>query len=125
MSEPTLYTRIIEGDFDTLLQGPKTGESRDDYLLVRLSDRKAIFDPMGRLREIYPNVLHLERPGLLQSGELRDSGRRHLRQSERRLFASFFEQMTGEGLTEEQARLFADVVDSLRQDEREVQSCGH
>jgi len=117
---PRRDMRIIEGAFETLLQGPGAGESREDYLLVRLSDKKAILDPMGRLREVYPNVLHLERPGLLESGELEEMGKHQLRQSERQLFGSFFEQMTGDGPSVEQERVFAEVVDSLHSKEREA-----
>ena len=112
--------RIIEDAFETLLQGPGAGESREDYLLVRLSDKKAILDPMGRLRELYPNVLHLERPGLLESGELEETGQHQLRQSERQLFGSFFQQMTGDEPSAEQERVFVEVVDSLHGMEREA-----
>jgi len=117
---PRRDMRIVEGAFETLLQGPGAGESREDYLLVRLSDKKAILDPMGRLREVYPNVLHLERPGLLESGELEEMGQHQLRLSERQLFGSFFEQMTGDEPSVEQERVFAEVVDSLHSKEREA-----
>ncbi len=117
---PRRDMRIVEGAFETLLQGPGAGESREDYLLVRLSDKKAILDPMGRLREVYPNVLHLERPGLLESGELEEMGQHQLHQSERQLFGSFFEQMTGDEPSVEQERVFAEVVDSLHSKEREA-----
>lgn len=117
---PKRDMRIVEGAFETLLQGPGAGESREDYLLVRLSDKKAILDPMGRLREVYPNVLHLERPGLLESGELEKSGRHRPRQSENQLFGSFFEQMTGDEPSPEQERFFAEVVDMLHSKDREA-----
>jgi len=117
---PRRDMRIIEGAFETLLQGPGAGESREDYLLVRLSDKKAILDPMGRLRAVYPNVLHLERPGLLESGELEAMGQQQLRQSECQLFGNFFEQMTGDSPSDEQERVFAEVVDSLHGREREA-----
>ena len=38
-------------------------------MLVRLLDTDAILDPMGKLRSVYPNVLHLEKPNLRNSGE--------------------------------------------------------
>jgi exonuclease SbcD len=117
---PRRDMRIVEGAFETLLQGPGVGESREDYLLVRLSDKKAILDPMGRLRQVYPNVLHLERPGLLEYGQLEEMGQQRLRQSERQLFGSFFQQMTGDEPSTEQERVFDEVVDSLHRKEREA-----
>ncbi|MCP5419908.1 MAG: exonuclease SbcCD subunit D [Gammaproteobacteria bacterium] len=111
--------RIVEGRLPDLLQGPKAGESREDYLLVRLLDKEALLEPMGKLREIYPNVLHLERPGLFKEGALADVGRDQLRRGEQELFASFFEQMTREPLTDAERQVFADVVEALRRSERE------
>ncbi|MGS0727915.1 exonuclease SbcCD subunit D, partial [Shewanella sp. 0m-11] len=50
--------RIIEGLLQDLLEQGKTDVNRDDYLMVRLSDKTAILDAMGKLRSVYPNVLH-------------------------------------------------------------------
>jgi exonuclease SbcD len=94
--------------------------SRDDYLLVRLSDSGAILDAMGRLREVYPNLLHLERPGLERGGTLRQGGRERLRRSERELFASFFEQMTGEALLPSQQAALDSVLADLDEAAREA-----
>jgi len=86
---------------------------RDDYLLVRLTDTGAILDAMGRLREVYPNLLHLERPGLERAGVLQPSGRERLRRSERELFASFFEQMTGDHLEPAEQQVLDSVLAGL------------
>lgn len=66
--------RIIEGELDQLLEQGKTDPSAHDYLLVRLHDKHAILDPMEKLRKVYPNVLHLEKPGML-IGVDREMGR--------------------------------------------------
>ncbi|HYN76425.1 MAG TPA: exonuclease SbcCD subunit D [Lamprocystis sp. (in: g-proteobacteria)] len=116
---PRRDLRIIEGRLADLLTGPTTGDSADDYLLVRLLDKEALLDPMGKLRAVYPNVLHLERPGLLATGTRASSGQERLRRTEQALFASFFEQMTGDALAADQGAAFAGVLDDLRQVERE------
>ncbi len=115
---PRRDVRIVEGAMADLLQQP--GGNRDDYLLVRLSDSGAILDAMGRLREVYPNLLHLERPGLERGGVLQQGGREQLRRSERELFASFFEQMTGEALQLSQQNAFDAVVADLDKAARET-----
>jgi exonuclease SbcD len=117
---PRRDLRVLEGYLKDLLDGPAPGENREDYLAVRLLDRTALLDPMGKLREIYPNLLHLERPGLLEAGELGDCGREQLRRSEQALFASFFEQVTGAAPSQEENDAFATVVDSLGRSEREA-----
>ncbi|MFP3443137.1 exonuclease SbcCD subunit D C-terminal domain-containing protein, partial [Pantoea sp. SIMBA_133] len=59
--------RVLEGELAELLAQGRTDTQADDYLLVRMTDRHAILDPMGKLREVYPNVLHLEKPGMLEA----------------------------------------------------------
>ena len=119
---PKRDLRIVEGALEDILEGPLPGEDAEDYLLVRLTDKHAILDAMGQLRSVYPNVLHLERPGLFYEGEVRQPGKEQLGRSERELFGSFFEQMTGDALSDEQAAVFSETVDDLRAEDREAQT---
>jgi exonuclease SbcD len=112
--------RCIEGYLADILTGPKSGENPQDYLMVRLLDTGAILDAIGKLREVYPNVLHIERPDLMAGGEMHGSRADHLKMNDTELFASFFLQATGEHLTEEQKSAFTLAVNALRQREREV-----
>jgi exonuclease SbcD len=116
---PRRDVRMIEGVLKDLLQGPAAGESADDYLLVRLTDQQAILDALGKLREVYPNVLHLERPGLQAGRPAELSGRDHLKRSELELFKAFHEEVTGSDLIHGGEQAFLEVVESLRKAERE------
>ena len=116
---PRRDMRMIEGAFKDLLAGPARGESADDYLLVRLTDTRAILDPMGQLRAVYPNVLHLERPALERAAAAPEY-RPKEGQGDPELFAAFFEQVTGEAISDEQAKAFAQVLEDLRRAEREA-----
>ena len=115
---PRRDLRAIEGKLTDLLEGPASGESRDDYLLVRLMDTEAILDPMGRLREVYPNVLHLERTALVQAAQ-QASLVPSKQEGDEELFASFFEQVTGIPLNEAQRQVFHETLSALRSEERE------
>ena len=117
---PRRDLRRIEGTLAELLAPPAAGQSAQDYLLVSLLDRGPILDAMGRLHEIYPNVLHIERPvlGLEAERLLEPATRGQLDETE--LFASFFSQVTGEALSEEQQHAFAAIVNELRRKEREA-----
>lgn len=112
---PRRDVRVIEGELDELLKGPTDGAPRDDYLLLRLTDRKAILDAIGKLRQVYPNVLHLERPGLQsgQSAELK--GGDHLKRSEVDLYKDFYQEVTGNELIDGGEELFNEVVAALLQ----------
>jgi exonuclease SbcD len=117
---PKRDLRVIEGTMADVLKGPADGESTDDYLLVRLTDTGAILDAMGQLREVYPNVLHIERPGLQINDGLDATPEDHRGRSELDLFKDFYTQMKGSVLEEEQERVLAEVIDQLRNADREV-----
>jgi len=86
---------------------------------VGLLDKGALLDPMGKLREVYPNVMEIERQGLMSEPSDLVSKVDHRKMDVASLFADFYLQVTGEALTEEQASAFSSVVNSISQDERE------
>ncbi|MBY8152033.1 exonuclease SbcCD subunit D [Vibrio fluvialis] len=109
--------RIIEGELDQLLEQGKTDPSAHDYLLVRLHDKHAILDPMEKLRKVYPNVLHLEKPGMLIDVD-REMGRARLARGEMDMFRDFFLEAKQEPLSEQQESAMAEVIQSLKQAEQ-------
>lgn len=109
--------RTIEGPLAELLALGKDDLHRDDYLLVRLTDTHAILDVMSKLREIYPNVLHLERPGLMARGEGLEVNRDRLKKGELAMFEDFFGQVSGEALSEKQREIVAATLDTLHREE--------
>jgi len=116
--EPRRDLRIIEGELETLLADAPTDDSAADYLLVRLLDEHALLDVMSRLRSVYPNVLQIERPGLLNRGVDRVEHSESLKREELPLFADFFEQMRGEVLNDEQRQILTETLEQLRQGDR-------
>ncbi|HZH28273.1 MAG TPA: exonuclease SbcCD subunit D [Azospirillaceae bacterium] len=95
---PRRDLRRIEGRLQDLLDTPPPG-NREDYLVVRLTDRGPVFDAMAKLRQVYPNALTIERldpqaaPGT--SGVSRTD---HRRQEPLDLFAAFWSEAMGEEL---------------------------
>jgi exonuclease SbcD len=117
---PRRDLRIVEGHLADLLRGPAAGESADDDLLFRLLDTGALLDPMGRLREVYPNALHLERPNLEQAGDGRGPSREQLARGDEALFADFFREVTGQALAPAQQAVLHEVLETLGRQEREA-----
>lgn len=111
--------RVLEGPLDQLLKQGLSDPNRDDYLLVRLSDTHAILDIMGKLRAVYPNVLHLERPGLMSTGEQRTLHRDQLKRGEMAMFQDFYQQICGDVLTAEQTKVIAEILESIHNEERD------
>jgi exonuclease SbcD len=98
---PLRDMRILEGELHTLLEQGQVDPNNEDYLLVRLTDRHALLDPMGKLRQVFPNVLHLEKPGMLEMSD-QPIHRDRLQRGELDMFRDFFEQVHGQALTPEQ-----------------------
>jgi exonuclease SbcD len=109
--------RTLEGSLDELLAAGQNDPHRDDYLLVRLTDTHAILDVMNKLRDVYPNVLHLERPGLMARGNGLEFGRDRLKKGELAMFEDFFVQVNGGALSEEQRKMVANTLDALHREE--------
>ncbi|GAB1620884.1 exonuclease SbcCD subunit D [Agarivorans albus] len=105
--------RIIEGYLDDLLASGSADSHRDDYLMVRLLDKSAILDAMGKLREVYPNVLHLERTGLMANTDKLELNREHIKKGEYDMFTDFFAQVSGDELSAEQQALLKQTIDQL------------
>ena len=111
--QPLRDMRILEGELEAILAGGEKDPQADDYLLVRLSDTRAILDVMGKLRAVYPNVLHLERPGLMPSGESSSASREQLRRGELAMFRDFYRQVQGEELGPEAEALIAGTLQQI------------
>lgn len=111
--KPKRDLRCVEGYLEDILKGPQNEESREDYLMVTLKDEGAILDAMGKIRSIYPNALHIERPQFISTNNQLnvDSNFRKMDISE--LFSSFFKQVTDTEMSEEQKTTFADTVVKL------------
>jgi exonuclease SbcD len=112
---PLRDMRIVEGEIQTILEQGKVDPNNEDYLLVRLTDRTAILDPMGKLRAVYPNVLHLEKPGMLETGT-QQMKRESLKRGELEMFRDFFEQITGQVLNDEQDQAIQESLTELNKE---------
>ena len=117
---PRRDLRILEGALAELTAGGLRG-AREDYLLVRLTDDGPVYDAMARLRQTYPNVLHIERTRLsAASAGSGEGAARHRRLGPVDHFAAFFRYVEGEDLTEAQRQVLAATVDGLLRAEREA-----
>lgn len=114
--KPMRDMRILEGEFDDLLAKGKVDPNSDDYLLIRLTDQHAILDPMAKLREVYPNVLQLEKPGTLAMGE-QPSNRERLKRGEMEMFRDFFLQVRGQDMTDAQETAIKETLEELQKEE--------
>ncbi|MGR5421590.1 exonuclease SbcCD subunit D [Vibrio sp. PNB22_4_1] len=106
--------RIIEGELEQVIEQGKTDPKNEDYLLVRLMDKHAILNPMEKLRAVYPNVLHLEKPGMLIGVE-QEMAQAKLARSEIDMFRDFFTEAQDSQLSQEQDQAISDIIKQLSQ----------
>ncbi|RLA51118.1 MAG: exonuclease sbcCD subunit D [Gammaproteobacteria bacterium] len=111
--QPLRNMRILEGALEDILAAGASDPHSDDYVLARLTDTHAILDIIGKLRDVYPNTLHLERPGLQPQGGLPDAGREMMKQGELELFENFYAEVNGEPVTDAQRDIVSDILKDL------------
>ncbi|CAM4013399.1 putative exonuclease SbcD [Lederbergia lenta] len=115
--QPEQDMREITGFIDELLD-PSFYQSQklDDYLKVVLLDEGALIDPVNKLREVYPNILHLEKKidqtDLRKKYEFFSSNER---KSELELFKEFYGEMTTREFTDKKHHLIAEMIDHVKQ----------
>ncbi|MGL5042319.1 MAG: exonuclease SbcCD subunit D [Culicoidibacterales bacterium] len=114
--KPRNDMRIIEGLLADLLANP--GVNPDDYLQVNLLDDGALVDPMGQLRQIFPNVLHLERRKHKLNLAVGEQFEDVMKADEKELFSRFFTLVSGKDMSKTQIDLIENVITSVKRGEK-------
>lgn len=89
--EPLHPLREIKGTLADLLEAAEEAGGSEDYVRAILTDEGAVYDPVGRLRVYYPNLMTLE---MAQRGESQQDLSLEMDQEQLSgpaLFAGFFE----------------------------------
>ncbi|WP_181348392.1 exonuclease SbcCD subunit D [Thalassobacillus sp. CUG 92003] len=117
--KPERDLEIVEGYFADLLEG-EAAEQPNNYLHVRLLDEGQLVDPMAKLRNVYPNILRLERKSSASDKQLYDLQRikEKQRMSHTEVFASFYEDMMAEPLSEKRKQMMEQVIEKVERQER-------
>ncbi|MFB5281666.1 MULTISPECIES: exonuclease SbcCD subunit D [Peribacillus] len=93
----------------------------EDYLKITLLDEGSLIDPINRLRQVYPNVLHLERKWDVMDLRRKQSfsSIKDERKSELDLFETFYNEMTDREFDQKKRDVMIAVIDSVKQEEGE------
>jgi DNA repair protein SbcD/Mre11 len=110
--KPLRDMRILEGELEDLLKQGQTDPNKHDYLLIRLTDQNAILEPMAKLRQVYENVLHIEKTWLQESGDLQVN-REKLKRGELEMFQDFFKQVSNQDLSPDQYEAIATIITNI------------
>ncbi len=111
--DPSQKVCVIKGNFSDILSKAKDNQS-DDFLKFILTDENIVIDPMGRLREHYPNALQIiyekEQHGANQKVVGAAQGNLD---KPMEIINEFFQELCDEKMTEEQEKLITDSINVI------------
>ena len=117
--KPKRDMREIEGRMEELLDPAfYQKQETEDYLKITLLDDGAVLDPMNRLRQVYPNVLHLERKWDLSDLKRKKSysSVRDTAKSELDLFETFYQDMTEREFDEPKRNVMKAIIEKVKKE---------
>ena len=117
---PKYDMRELEGSLEQLLDPHfYQDEKVDDYLKVTLLDEGALLDPIGKLRQVYPNVLHLEKKIHLTDMKKKQQMEilKEHKKSELELFETFYTEMTTLEFTDDKRKVMSEIIGKVLKEE--------
>jgi len=118
---PLRDMRRIKGELSKLLDPNIYKDTNvQDYLHVVLTDEGELIDPINKLREVYPNVLSLERFDRKKNSEITrtSAGISVKEKSKLELFRTFYTNITGNEFLEEKEEIIKAVIEEVEKGER-------
>lgn len=118
--QPKRDVREIEGYMEEILD-PSFYQTQnvEDYVKVTLLDEGALIDPIGKLRQVYPNILHLERK--MDSIDSKEKtiihGINEYKKSELELFEMFYQEMTTSEFTDKKKEVMMATIEKVRKED--------
>lgn len=112
---PLRDLREIKGPIAELLRaGREDPDSAEDYIHATLTDEEEIYDAIGQLRQVYPNLMILDfensRTAQTASGQAAASGGIEAA-SPAELFAEFYQMQNNDELSAEQLQLMENIFE--------------
>ena len=112
--------RRISGTMQEILGNAAADRHPDDYLEVSLTDTGPILNALPRLREVYKNVMHIERPQFKVDRTKRIEGD-VTKLSDVDLFGAFYKQVKGVDLPETHSMVLSKVLNDMLAEQREAE----
>jgi len=116
--EPRRRLRRVTGTFQELMDRPGDGRDREDLIVAVLTDPTRVPDAIGRLRQRYPNVLHLDwQAQETATAAVPAATREVLRLDPLAIFRRFHEEVAGRPLSQEAEALLTPILERAQEPE--------
>ena len=89
---------------------------RDAYVRIILTDENDIYDAMGQLRPIYPNLMGLDYDNLRTRSGAVELEEADVKRDPLELFAEFYQQQNRQPMSEEQRRYLAGLLETIQEE---------
>ena len=105
------YEEVLTKEFQ------QSYDCKNDYFSMELSGLEGITDPLPRIKEYYPNTLILKQKRNTGIDNEVKLDREMLTKSPFQLIEGFYNEQTGNELTEGQKKVLVNIIDKVNQDE--------
>ena len=111
--------REIKGKYeDIVLRKNYEGTNLEDYIKIVLTDEEEVYDVMGKLRVIYPNIMSVEYNNKrTQNSYDYNSAEADKSKSPFELFAEFYEKQNNQPMSEEQTAFMKGLFERLTEED--------
>ena len=115
---PRRDLRIIRGTFAEVTEKSfYEGTAADDYLQIILTDEEDVPEALGRLRQIYPNIMKLTYDNTrTRSSRIIDSAENVQRKSPLELFEELYELQNNQPMSDIQKNFTLELIESIWED---------
>lgn len=113
--KPLHDMRVIKGRFEEMMSYDfYKGSDREDYLRIILTDEEEIPNVLGKLREVYPNIMKLEYDNTRTRQYVSVMDREVEKgKTPQEYFSEFFELQNNRSMTKEQEKIIKDLIEKI------------
>ncbi|MBE6878250.1 MAG: exonuclease SbcCD subunit D [Ruminococcaceae bacterium] len=117
---PLRDMRVVRGSYNDIAHKANyENTNRDDYIQIILTDEEDVPDAIGRLRVIYPNIMHLKYDNKrTQQNVTVGSAEDVENKSPLELFSEFYTMQNNQPMSEKQAAFINELIGKIWEDNR-------
>lgn len=110
--------RVLTGNLDDIIEQASADiHGKEDYIKAVLTDTGELFDPMAKLRSVYPNAMELVRRDRVRKSDVTKNSASNAREkSKLSLFEGFYEEMTGEKCSDVGIDIVSKVIAKIEEE---------
>ena len=111
---PRLDLREMKGPMEKILQKEVSASANpEDYLHITLTDQEEILDAIGKVREVYPNIMKLDFESFGQKSQEEEMEIQIDKKTPGELFAEFFFRQNGRDMNQKQEKTVEKLMNEI------------